>query len=480
MRYSAGLHRHSTPLSRQFLALLNDLDSSGQTLVVTSFGLGGGRLIKVTPEGIDVVDRVSTKGIDSSGELVIRAVDSTGGVRSGSRWGEIATYDRHGLLRLERLDGVGDLHDVIFDGDTVLLVSTATDSIVRLRQGPGLVPQLEVVYESGTGVDSTHLNCIALDGAELVATSFTTARGWSWRTNLRNGVTNDGQLFAVETGKTLVEGLARPHSPQRWRDGWVIANAGDQSVAVAAADGSLSSIPCGGFCRALQVCADFAVAATSPPRVSQNMVTPQSETTETFQWSSLVLIDLVKGHVVEEFGLPFVEIYDVAVIDDDLVTGLRRGASASALRLLERAAIEQFWPEREDPTAVDPIAEADRIVSLATQVPDSVVAGSTFAVEVDMVNEGSATLASLGQNRVLIGWWWGEPSSPMRGGCGLISPVLAGESLTLTCQVDAPIDLGMHRLTIGVVQERVGWFEGAVVTVVNVEELAGNTEPNEK
>ena len=97
-----------------------------------------------------------------------------------------------------------------------------------------------------------------------------------------------------------------------------------------------------------------------------------------------------------------------------------------------------------------------------------------------MVNEGSATLASLGQNRVLIGWWWGEPSSPMRGGCGLISPVLAGESLTLTCQVDAPIDLGMHRLTIGVVQERVGWFEGAVVTVVNVEELAGNTEPSEK
>ena len=85
MRYSAGLHRHSTPLSRQFLALLNDLDNSGQTLVVTSFGLGGGGLGLVTPEGIDVVDRVSTKGIDSSGELVIRAVDSTGGVRSGSQ-----------------------------------------------------------------------------------------------------------------------------------------------------------------------------------------------------------------------------------------------------------------------------------------------------------------------------------------------------------------------------------------------------------
>ena len=467
-----GMREHELPVGDALRAALDELESEGSVLIVSAFGRGGGGLGAIGSDGVEVLDRVSTKGIDCDGSIVARAIDSVGGVRSGPKWGEIALYDVDGLLRLDRIDGVGDLHDVLIDGDSLVIVSSASEQVIRCAGG-GLRPSFEVVLESGAGTDMVHLNCLSRGDRPLAVSAFARDASRSWRAEQEAGRTDLGVVIDVESGEAIIDGLSQPHSPRRWRDCWVLADAGNGCITIVGDDGTRRSIECGGFARGLHIHGDHAYVGVAPERLSMNVrPDPSAAPTASSPMPSLsrvLLVDLVGGTVLDEIPIPFVEVYDLLVVPTALVAGLRAGASASALRLLERAAIDRLWPDRTDPVAIEPIPEPDRRVAIELLGEPPMVAGTTVLAEVAVTNLGGSTLASVGSNRVLIGWWWGQSGDGGRGGCGLVAPIGPGETLTVTCPIDVPERVGIQRLGIGVVQEGVGQFAGAVVRAVVVE-----------
>lgn len=467
-----GMREHDRPISASMRSALEKFEDEGMILVVSSFGRGGGGLGAIGVDGVDVLDRISTKGIDSDGQMVVRAIDSVGGVRSGPKWGEIALYDGDGLIRLERIDGVGDLHDVLIEGDSVAFVSSASEQVLRYRSD-GLRPSIEVIHETGSGTDMVHFNCLSRGDRPLAVSAFARDASRSWRAEEDLGRTDRGVVIDIESGEPIVEGLSQPHSPRRWRDSWVLADAGNRCITIAGDDGVRRSIDCGGFARGLHVHGDLAWVGVAPERMSMNVVADPSATpmapTSMPSLSRVLLIDLVEGSIIGEIGIPFVEVYDLLPVPSGLVAGLRAGASSSALRLLERAAIERLWPDRTDPVAVEPIPDVDRDVSIEILHEGPMTAGSTTIVRVSVTNRGGSTLASVGSNRVLVGWWWGQSGEAGRGGCGLVAPIGPGETVTIPCPVDVPDRAGIQRLGVGVVQEGVGPFGGSTACAVIVE-----------
>jgi len=440
--------------------VMESLRGRQECIVLSAFGRNGdGGFGSVTESGVDVIDRISSKGIDSDGDLVLRVLDSTGGVRSWARWGELATYDADGLLRLERINGVGDVHDVLLEPGSFLLVSTANDSVVRLTSGLGHHPSLEVVYSSGHDCDFTHINCIWRDGNRLVATAFTTSDNWSWRTNLRKGKRGEGLLFDLATGEVLIAGLSRPHSPRRWRDRWVIANAGDNSVVVVSGDNERKRIDVDGFARGLCIVEDLAFVATSPLRSSLNSIAPQEVKTESSS-SKVVVVDLQSEEIVDSFDVPFAEVYNITVFSTASVEGIRRGGAMSSMREFEQAENQQFPNSLQRSKWLEPITEQHRRAHIEASVPASMRAGFTVSVSVKVTNLANRPLISLGDHRSVLGWWWDDPMSRLRGGTGFVAALEPQEELSLNCQIEVPTRPGPHRLTIGVVQEGVGWFAG--------------------
>lgn len=467
-----GMWEHQRPISAPLRTALEALEEAGLVLMVSAFGRGGGGLGAIGIDSVEILDRISTKGIDCDGTVLARVIDMVGGVRSGPLWGELAIYDGRGLARLDRIDGVGDLHDVLIDGDSVVAVSSASEQVIRIRNDR-LVPSFDVLFESGSGTDMVHFNCLSRNGESLAVSAFGRESVRSWRAERELGRTDRGVVIEIASGRPIADGFCQPHSPRRWRDNWVIADAGNSRITIVNDDGTRRSIDCSGFTRGLHVHGDVAYVGVAPERVSMNVVPDRSAVVPSDAppaMSRMLFVDLIAGTVVDELMLPFVEVYDLLVVPRSIVAGVRSGAAASALRLLERAAIDRLWPERVDPIAIDPIRESDREASIEIRVDGPLLAGSTSIVEISVTNRGPATLASVGSNRVLIGWWWGRSGEDGRGGCGLIAPIGPGETVTIPCPVDNPERPGIHRLGVGLVQEGVGQFGGTITRAVHVEE----------
>lgn len=439
---------------------LHGLRASGVGLVVSAFGRDGdGGLGVITEAGIDVLDRVSSKGIASDGAQVFRVLDTSGGVRTWARGGVVLVHGEDGAVRADCIDGVGDVHDLLIDDDTVLLVSTANDSILRLREVGGALSSVELVYSSGHGCDHTHVNCVAIADGRLVATAFAPEEGWSWRTNLRKMRRGEGRLFDVRTGEVLIDRLSRPHSPRRWNDSWVIAEAGAHSVLIAADTGERVSIDVGGFARGLHLVGDLAFVAISPSRPSTNAIAAGPQTNDDSS-AGIVVVDLASAEIVDRIDLPFAEVYDIATLPLEAIESIARCPGERLRDLVEGSGVGASMD-----TSVD---LADREARIDAEAPDSAPGGVTISVPVEVVNLGGRTLVSSGAHRVLLGWWWGDRPEGLRGGTGLGRPLAPGQHLHVQCQVETPTRPGVHRLTVGLIQEGVGWFAGAASFEVSI------------
>ena len=445
------------------------LRESGFALALSAFGRDGdGGFGVVTEEGVRVVDRISSKGMAFGDGQVVRALDITGGVRTWARSAQFVIYDELGTVRCERIEGVGDVHDVLHDANGWMFVSTADDSIRRWT--PGVADSIETVYASGHGCDFTHVNCITVVDARLVATAFASPDGWSWRTNLRKMRKARGRLFDASTGEVLVDRLSRPHSPRRWNRWWIITEAGDHSLLMVDDVGERVSIDVGGFARGLHLLGDLAFVAISPPRPSLNAVAVDALHPET-GLARVIVVDLHARNVIDRLELPFAEVYDIVALPltaVDVIIAVSHDVQAQ----LGAVGVDDAGGPR-GLVMGDPIESDERRCAIQADPPEWVWAGSTFEVPVLVTNLGGVGLGSSGGHRVLAGWWWGEAPDGLRGGTGLGAPLGPGGTGEIRCQVDAPTRSGVHRLHLGLIQEGVGWFEGSASFEVEIRPRSG-------
>jgi len=142
---------------------------------------------------------------------------------------------RYDALYLPRVTyHTGDLHthDVVFQGDELLLVSTRFSCLARVHPECSFVPVWKPRFVTDlVPEDRCHLNGVALCGgmAKYVTALGTTDQAGAWRARKATG----GVVIDVQTDEIVLDGLAMPHSP-RWYDGrlWVLNSGTGELLAV--------------------------------------------------------------------------------------------------------------------------------------------------------------------------------------------------------------------------------------------------------
>jgi len=461
------------PISAPPLWDFDDLQSvlgEGMCLVLSCAEREDGGLFAVSRGEWETVDTMPSLGLAFGGNQFARSLFVTPG-DPAERASEIAWYDARGLTRMERVDGVWDLHDIAFDPsdpESLLIVSTGTNSVHRLRAGR----PLETIMRPGARADGGHRNCLARHGGLTYVTAFgtmTNHREWLGSADVDTGV-----LLEVETGRVVIEGLCRPHSPLRTvdEDGWIIANSGRGELIWESDDGDRSILVVGDWPQDVIRWGEHLLVAVSPIRreVSHEHSIPSRDA------ATLLVIDEVTRSIVAECPLPLRTVYDLVVASESMVDGLRIGSATNGLRLLDRSMSGVMSAPFTSIEVNGPEDHRGEVV--VTAAPSTVVLGDDFTVSVRTVYRGVRRGKTFGEKPILLGLRWS--GSDVESRHVFQSVLLPDRVLEFDILVGCPATTGRHTLEIGFLQELVTWFgTTATVHVDVVDELptSGPAEP---
>jgi uncharacterized protein (TIGR03032 family) len=177
-------------------------------------------------------------------------------------------WDRLYLPRECHVTGAVDVHDLAIDRKGRLLaVVTGYNCVASLDMQGSFNPVWRPAFIDGIfGEDRCHLNGFCLEGgipAYVTVIAPTNARG-GWRDHRADG----GQIIDMRSGKTVIGGLAMPHSPRLYRDKlWVLEAGTGWFGHVDRATGAFQKVTwCPGFVRGLRFVGDYALIGLSKPR----------------------------------------------------------------------------------------------------------------------------------------------------------------------------------------------------------------------
>jgi len=241
------------------------------------------------------------------------------------------TYDALLLSRRTHHTGPLDLHDLVFDGRPgVLAVNTRFSCLARVGVGvhsfePVWTPPFISALDPS---DRCHLNGLAVDAdrqprvvSALGATD--TPRGWA------DGRLTGGILIDVDTGETLVSGLAMPHSPRLVSgtdggDGLWVLNSAEGTLGRVEVDAGTFEPVCdvGGFGRGLAQRGDYLFVGVSKIRRASTFAgLPVSERSRE---AGVCIVHAPTGRLAGRisYRTSVEEVYDVVVLPEVARPGL--------------------------------------------------------------------------------------------------------------------------------------------------------------
>jgi Domain of unknown function (DUF4915) len=408
-----------------------------------------GGLVCVSAAGIEVIDRLPSRGLVLDGELVHRMLWDE---HINSRVQiplEVVTYDEVGVRATLRLDDVADPHDLAVVDDEILVVSTGTNEILAADSRG----RVRIRAKFADADNAWHVNCLERtpDG-RLLATAFGRRDAPSaWVQHPRDGV-----IFDVDTLEVLAADLHLPHHPRWTPDGLLVTASGDGTVLRLDDDGQPDGVAeLNGFTRGLLLSDGLLLAGVSVRR-------HQAVGHRGADGGQIVALDPVTLRLVHSWDVPIAEVYDIAVVPDALVAGIRRGDLTSPARIA--------WafgrPDRMVPAQVVqpgmPLEPAWIATALTTEIPMQLIASERADLTIVVENLGTSPLCSWPPHPVHIGYRWideQQRSSDVGRRAVLARPVAPGERVTVQLAVDAPESTGSYVLAIAPVQEDVRWFD---------------------
>ncbi len=194
----------------------------GVRLVVTGFPVGGGTFI-ISDEGIHRCDWVNAGGMCVVGdELAV------------VEWSDPSPATVHVGNRKFQVDA-NNPHDLVFDGENLVLVSTGTDELIWFSPVDGKEIKRQRLA-SGLGRDNWHISGLTSTSVGLAYTCFGRyEEEIGWVGNFREDAA--GVLALVDGDDILTGGLRGPHTPVLREDGWWCCSSADHSVVTP--DGSI-------------------------------------------------------------------------------------------------------------------------------------------------------------------------------------------------------------------------------------------------
>ena len=397
---------------------------------------------------VRLIDSYPCAGLSTYGGRFYRAAS----LRQGDG-AEMLVYDSQGVCRYQRIDGVGDPHDVLaLDDDRVLCVSSRDNAIVSLAPDGTLTPYWRV----DAALDAWHVNCLALHDDRLYATAFgrfDTFRGWHPTRGKDAGL-----LFDVKSGETVVGGLSQPHSPRFIDGAWVICDSAEHSVVRVEANGQRITIPVGGFSRGMAAVGGYVYVGVSSPR----------EGIHTAATGWLSVIDRERWAELDRVPMPCSGIYDVLEVDEPILHGLEAGFRFGCDReryFGQLAMFEQVGVTPQRVWAVaEPLPPAMCRVNITAELPATIALGDVAEVDVTVENLGAGFLVSAAPypTEVCYRWFGGDGAAAGAGTwlhTRLPRVLTPRDSAQFKVLVGPPPAAGRYTLRLTLLQEGVSWFD---------------------
>jgi hypothetical protein len=432
--------------------------AASEILIASTFGDAvnggsGGGVFALEDGRAQRIDAVSSMGLACDGRRLARILRCNG---QDARVAEVIVYDARGVQRYLRLDDAASAHDVAWDGEQLVVVSTWHNAALWFSPGGTIVR--EVRYPGPT--DAWHLNAVACREGVWYATMFGPVGAFGG--SLPATREGRGRLVDLATGTTIADGLSAPHTP-RWLDGaWLVCNsANDELLEIEAGSGRiLRRLACGSWTRGLAWDDDFLYVGTSGRRRTD----PGASDAE------IVVIGRGTWTVVERIAVPAQEIYDLEFVPRSLHEGLRRGfdvnpqrsAEFRHQRIISELGVEQpraLWPSG------DPLPWSEFHCTIACTIPAAPVAGSVFEIPVRVTNGSRSFFTSAPPAPIHVSYKWLDPASGafLSAARAVRSPLprtlFPGESIDMTATVAVPETAGSAIVRITLLQEGISWFD---------------------
>jgi GT2 family glycosyltransferase/glycosyltransferase involved in cell wall biosynthesis len=250
--------------------------------------VNGGGVFRVTSSGIACLSARDTTGMCAwQGGLLL--------ARQNPGTADIGIVDDHGMRNVRLNDHALDLHDALWHDGVLYLVATQTNTVsafdAELRE------TRRWVFEGEP--DSQHINSVCVHEGRLLASRFGDFRQHRAYKGQTRGA---GQVFDVNTGEVILQGLSQPHS-LRSRDGllWLCDS---ESGRILAYCGSrlVREFAVGGYARGLMFTDDCMLVGLSRSR---------NATQAGVERACVVAVDKGSGRELARIELPAPEIYDL-------------------------------------------------------------------------------------------------------------------------------------------------------------------------
>jgi hypothetical protein len=418
-----------------------------RVLLISGFGDDGrGGLYAYDGQDLEIVDELSTTGLAHRRGRVARLLRAADNLDSTS---ELLVYDERGVVEYRRIDALRDSHDVTWDGDELLVVSSAQNAVWRLEDGG----RLHAIWRPTEVHDAWHPNCLAVVDGELWVTCFgrfTETRGWSGA-----AARGTGFLLNLITGAEYT-GLSQPHSPRKIDGEWWVCSSLDASVVHLDPDTRRPDrvVQLGDYTRGLSSHGDLLYVGESAGRDGA-----------AHRHAALVMASRTTGQVVERVPVPALEIYDVVFAPRAVLEPLRRGFDTNLQRVAERGA-RRIWDRvgTPDPRVHQLGLPLDTVACQVEIEAAPIIAlhcGETIVRPVTVANVGAAPLATVPPYPVRLSCRWfdvhGTQIDGVRAPLGKL--LLPGDTTLVQLPITAPSEPGQYELAISLVQEQVLWFD---------------------
>ena len=410
----------------------------------------GGGLFAYDGRTLDQLDTLSSTGLALAGDRFGRLLWSSG--EAGSV-GELLVYDETGVERYLRIDGLREPHDLAWDGNAFLAVSTMSNSVLWVAPSG----EISRTWRAAGDGDAWHLNSLTATNGRLVAAAFGRfARHREWSDGRAAG---RGIVFDLETGEDLVHGLHYPHDPRRLDGLWLVCNSAcHELLAVDAGSGRVRHrVPLKGWTRGLEIVEDVIYVGESANRAD-----PMPG-----ELASIAVVDRRTWSVADRLPLPCQEVFDLVRVPTALSEGVRRGFRTNPLRTAEQDQHALFDAVGARPVRLwavgEPLpANACRVRVQAT-IPAEIEHASVRQCTCVVANDGGAILVSAPPNPVHISYRWVDRRDPdvVIEGTRTVLPQALPPGIERTCPFSllAPERPGDYNLVVTLVQEQVAWFD---------------------